>query len=66
MVKLPGAVTLNDCTEDCDPDMTLIPSYSRVSARAAPAGSAQAASANNGTAKNFNTFMVILSNSWHK
>src|SRR5579863_9953736 len=64
MVKTPGAVTLNDCTEDWDPDMTLIPSYSRVSARAAPPDSNQAAGSKIEAGKKRSLFMAILSISW--
>src|SRR5260370_40216528 len=61
MVKIPGVVTLNDCTVDWDPEITLIPSYSKVSARAAPAPNAQAASNKIEAGKNRRIFMVILS-----
>jgi hypothetical protein len=61
MVKVPGAVTLKDCTEDWEPEMTLRPSYSKVSARAAPAPDAQAASSKIEAGKNRRIFMVIVS-----
>src|SRR5258708_4854231 len=61
MVKRPGVVTLNDCTVDWAPEITLMPSYSKVSARAAPAPSVQAASNKIEAGKNRRIFMMILS-----